>query len=197
MNPLLLSKHCYRICVQRNASRRAILGFVEPGRLTIQINPVPFQAGYLPRTASCCQSKTDNDAQVGRADGNEPICFLLSEPAVPLDFTRQQADFRKAIDPLPLIPRHVKQISYGRQITVNSCYRIAFLHFSLNHRPDNVALNLAKHQVAQVGVKIPTHPPDVRVTFQRCLDLKIPNNRLLPGAFRLESEMCFPVSIER
>jgi len=54
-----------------------------------------------------------------------------------------------------------------------------------------------EHQATQVGVKIPTDPLNIPKTLQRCLDIKIPNNRLLPGAFRLKPEVLFPVSIKR
>jgi len=39
------------IAVKQDASRRAVLGLVQPSGLTFQINLVPFQAGNLTRTA--------------------------------------------------------------------------------------------------------------------------------------------------
>lgn len=44
----LLSEHCDCITVQRYASRRSILGDIDPGSLALQVHPRPFQVQNLP-----------------------------------------------------------------------------------------------------------------------------------------------------
>ena len=58
MLPDLVFQNGHRITIQRDASRRAILGLIQPGSSPRQIDPPPFKPGNLPRPASCCQGKT-------------------------------------------------------------------------------------------------------------------------------------------
>ncbi len=85
--PLLRPQDGYCVSVQRDASRRAILRLIQPSGLPLQIDSIPFQIKYLPSAAACCQSKTDNQRHVRQAGGNEPVCFRLGEPTIPLDFS--------------------------------------------------------------------------------------------------------------
>jgi hypothetical protein len=59
----MLSVHAFQysncITVYRDASRRAILGLVQPRGPAFQVNAVPFQAGDLAGAATGSESKAD------------------------------------------------------------------------------------------------------------------------------------------
>lgn len=101
----LLMKHSDRVAVQRDASRRSILGLIQPGGLALQIHPVPFQVQNLPSTAPRGQSKAHHSGQVIGANRDKPVRLSLTQPPVTLHLAGQQANQRDAVDPLPFIAR--------------------------------------------------------------------------------------------
>jgi len=68
----LVFEHGRRIAIQRDASRRSVLGPVDPGGRAFQINPVPFQPGDLPRAAACREREAGQRGEVRRTFGDEP-----------------------------------------------------------------------------------------------------------------------------
>ena len=99
--PYLLFQHFNCIFIKRYFPRRAILGFVKPGGMPTQVHPTPLQTRYLGCTAACCQGKPYQGRQVRGTTANQSFRFFMRQPAVPLDFTFQEPDFRKVIGPLP------------------------------------------------------------------------------------------------
>lgn len=96
----------YSTMVQRNASRRAIFGLIQPSGLPVQIDTFPFQSGYFFGSAASGQREPHQGGQMRRAGCNQAVCFFLSEPAIPLCFAGNQPDLRHGGNPLPFVSRH-------------------------------------------------------------------------------------------
>ena len=191
----LFLQHCHSISIQRNASRRAILGLVQPGCPAIQINPVPFQAGYLARTATCSQRKPHDCRQVRRASRNEPVCILPVQPSVAFHFAMQKPDLWKALDPLPLITSHPQQAANQREVTIDGCRPVPLIQFALDDLPDTISGQLIQHQRPEVRVKLAANPPYVLDAPQIRLHNEISDDGFLPGAPGFNAEVRFPERI--
>lgn len=150
MPPLLFPQDLDRILVQRHASRRSILGLIQPGGLPVQINPVPLQAGNLARPATRRQRKPHQRRQVVGTVLQEPVHLLAGEPPIPLDLARQQAHLRKGVDPLPFVPRHSQQAAHGGEMAIDRRRFVALPRLALHDRPNRVAVDLIQRQLAQV-----------------------------------------------
>ena len=147
-NLRVLPFHAYqdsdRISIQRDTSRRSILGAVQPRGSAFQIHAAPLQAGYLRSPATCCQRKPDNRRHVRRTGRNQPIRLLSRQPPIPRHFAREQLDLRETVDPLPFVPGHSQHCANRRQVAVDRSRSNLPLPQPLTDGPDRVPVNLRK-----------------------------------------------------
>jgi hypothetical protein len=120
----------------------------------------------------------------------------MRQPAVPLDFTGQEPDFRKSIDPLPLVAGHPKKAAYRGQVPVHRSRLVALLEFTLDDGPNHITIDLAEHHRPQVRVKRAANLLHIRKTPQCPLQFEIPDNGFLAATLRLQSKVSFPVRIQ-
>ena len=163
--------------------------------MPVQVHPVPFQTRYLGRTAACCQGKPYQGRQVRRAVANQYIRLRTVQPAIPLDFTSQESNFRKLIDPLPFVAGHPKKAPHRRQVPIYCRGFVSFLEFTLDHGPNHITVDLVKHHGPQVRIKKAANPLHIRKTSQRPFQFEIPDNSFLPATLRLDTKMGFPVRV--
>src|SRR5436189_6045410 len=100
------------------------------------------------------------------ANGNKPICLLSRQPSIAFDLTSEQPNFGNALGPLPLVARSAQQIANDRQISIYSRRTIAALELRLGDAPDDVAVDIAQHQLPHVTIKSTTDSLGVRTAPQ-------------------------------
>lgn len=101
-----------------------------------------------------------------RANADQPVRFLPRQPPVAFDLTGEQADQRKTIDPLPLIPRRAQQVAAQRQIAIDRRWLVAALELFLNDRPDHVTRDFVERPGAQVRVQHAADTLQIAITPQ-------------------------------
>ena len=101
----LFFQYSHRVTVKRHTSRCSVLGLVQPGVASIQIHPIPFQAGDLAGTTARCQGKANQHRKVWSAGLNQPVRFVPGQPSIPLDLAPEQPNFWEVINPLPFVSR--------------------------------------------------------------------------------------------
>src|SRR5438034_10060082 len=105
------------------------------------------------------------------AHGSKPIRPLPRQPSIAFDLASEQPNLRNALDPLPLVTRCAQQIANDRKISIYGRRSIAALELPLSDAPDDIAVDIAQHQLSHVTIKAPTDSPTVR-KLRRCVLLE-------------------------
>ncbi|MNT57861.1 hypothetical protein D3C71_1733900 [compost metagenome] len=76
--------------------------------------------------------------------GNQSFCLFTRQPAVPLNLSSQQTDFRHGVDPLPFVAGHPKKAAHRGQIAIHRGGFVALLELSLHDAPDQITIDLSE-----------------------------------------------------